>query len=161
MQISFKFARYVAVFQRCRALTIEYEWLTTCAFVYERWTHTKVIVSMDISVAHPNSVQPTAQRIQFIAVSCSPHTITINTTVNHSSHFKHSQPFPSFFDMHQHLPSAIRPSCDRQTAGTDGYTEWGGKEDIVIRMTPAGGLMHFWLGARILLHRLYHTVRCS
>jgi hypothetical protein len=49
---------------------------------------TKVIVSMDISVAHPNSVQPTAQHIQLIAVSCSPHTIAVNTTVNHSSHFK-------------------------------------------------------------------------
>jgi hypothetical protein len=32
---------------------------------------------------------------------------------------------------------------------------------IVIRMTVAVGLMHFQLGARTLLHRLYHTVRCS
>jgi hypothetical protein len=69
--------------------------------------------------------------------------------------------FPSLFDTDQHSLSAIRPNCNRQTAGREGHTEAVRKKLILIGMTPAVGLMHFRLGARIMLHSLYHTLHNS
>jgi hypothetical protein len=50
---------------------------------------------------------------------------------------------------------------DRQQAERVILNEAVRKQLILIRMMLAVGLMLFRLGARILLQRLYHTVRCS